>query len=58
MVKEKRRGDEVEQGGKYEDLEFSLRAQSEMFLGVFSDFDKCRKDWAEKRNSNLLLHSE
>ena len=29
-------------------LEFSLRAQSEMFLGVFSDFDKCRKDWAEK----------
>lgn len=29
--------------------EFSLRAQSGMFLGVFSDFDNCRSTWASKR---------
>lgn len=29
-------------------MEFSIRSQSGMFLGVFSDFDKCRKTWSER----------
>lgn len=32
--------------------EFSLRAQSGMFLGVFSDFDRCRADWVEKKEKD------